>query len=597
MILNGLCEESFDDLTGIAAYVCNTPIGLIHFFGNNRHTVKSVVGLTSNVDLSDLPFFSHAILQRDVFIVPDASADERFLANPLVKSGPQIRFYAGAPLITPRGEVLGTLSVMSSWPKLLNPDQIELLCLLARQAIRRVNLWRDHIELRQRVSAHKSFQERLAAELAIADILIQAKTPSEALPRILQALCECLGWTVGIFWQMNNQVNVLTCAEIWKVSSMNASEFEAFSRKDIFWPDEELPGCVWTRGEIDWIRDLADEKRSHRTSLAVKEGLRGAVAVPIRGQNKVLGVMEFFCREKREPDDNLLELMLNLGIQVGQFIEQKRVEENVIQLANVVELSEDAIIGTTLDGNITSWNRSAQKAFGYPPEKVLGQPVAILLLPDRLNEFFEILERIKQGEQVDRHEMVFINENGERIDVSLTISPIKDNTGKVIGALSIKRNFAKHKQTEEALRESEARKEAILESSLDCIIIIDHEGNIVESNPAVEYTFGYNGSEIIGKDMMGLMISPSFGEQLRKCLARYSVSGEGNILYRRIEIRAVRADGSEFPAELKITRTFLKGPPLFAVSIRDISERRWIEQERNRLLIQQRATRTEAEEA
>lgn len=721
-ILNILSEESFDDLTHIAAHLCDTPLALIHFIKNNRHAVKSVVGLESKVDLSDLPFFSHAILEQDIFVVPDASADERFSANPLVMSGPQIRFYAGAPLITARREVLGTLCVMDFSPKALNPDQIESLRMLARQVIRRIDLWSDLVELKRSVNTHKLFEERLAAEHAIADVLAQAKTLSDTLPRILQVVCESLGWNIGLFWRVNDPVNVLTCVEIWQANSMDASEFEAVSRKSIFWPDEGLPGRVWTRGELDWISDVADEKRFKRASLAAKEGLHGAFAFPVRGQHKVLGVMEFFCRDRREPDDNLLELMSNLGTQIGRFIEQKRVEENVIQSAAIVESFENAIIGTTLDGIITNWNRGAEKAFGYSAEKVLGQPIAILFLPDRLNEFSEVLERIKRGERVDRYESVYVKENGECIDVSLAISPIKDDTGKTMGALSIKRDLTKRKRVEEALRESaarfrrlaessilgllfwdvhgnitdandaflkmvgytrddllsgklqwpdmtpeeyrplderalqeltatgactpfekeyfrkdgsripiligkaflggsqdrgicfvldltdrkemekallesEARKEAILESSLDCIITIDQEGKIVEFNPAAEYTFGYSSSEVIGKEMMELMISPPLRERLRNDLAHYLVSGESRVLYRRIEITAMRADGSEFSAELKITRTFLKGSLLFAISVRDISERKWIEQERNRLLIQERLARTQAEEA
>lgn len=595
-VLNILSEKYFDDLTRIAAHLCDTPLALVHFIKNNRHAVKSVVGLEPQVDLSDLPFFSHAILQQDVFVVPDASADERFAANALVMSGPRIRFYAGVPLITARGEVLGTLSVMSSFPKVLSPDQIESLRMLARQEVRRIDLWSDLVELKR----HKLLEERLAAAHAIADVLAQAKTLSDALPRIMRVVCESLKWDIGLFWRVNDQVNVLTCVETWQDPLTNAREFEAVSRESIFWPNEGILGRVWTHGEPHWSRDVADEAFFKRASLAEKEGLRQAFAFPVRGQHKVLGVMEFFCHYRSEPDDELIELielMSNLGTQIGRFIEQKRVEENVIQSAAIVESFENAIIGTTLEGIVISWNRGAEKAFGYSAEKVLGQPIAILFLPDRLNEFSEVLERIKRGERVDHYESVYVKENGECIDVSLAISPIKDHTGKIMGALSIKRDLTRRKRVEEVLRESEARKEAILESSLDCIITIDHEGKIVEFNSAAEYTFGYSSSEVIGKEMVELMISSSLRERLRNDLAHYLVSGESRVLYRRIEIAAMRADGSDFPAELKITRTFLKGPPMFAVSIRDISERKWIEQERDRLLIQERLARTQAEEA
>ena len=125
-----------------------------------------------------------------------------------------------------------------------------------------------------------------------------------------------------------------------------------------------------------------------------------------------------------------------------------------------------------------------------------------------------------------------------------------------------------------ALRQSEARKAAILDSALDCILTMDHEGLITEFNPAAERTFGYRRDEIIGKEMAEIIIPPSLREQHRNGLARYLATGEERVLGRRIEMNAMRADGSEFPVELAITRIPLDGPPAFTGYIRDITKRK-----------------------
>jgi PAS domain S-box-containing protein len=134
------------------------------------------------------------------------------------------------------------------------------------------------------------------------------------------------------------------------------------------------------------------------------------------------------------------------------------------------------------------------------------------------------------------------------------------------------------RQEETELKRSEARKAAILDSALDCIVTIDHEGCITEFNPSAERTFGYRRDEVVGKLLADLIIPPSLREQHRRGLARYLATGEARVLGRRLEMTAVRADGSEFPVELAITRIPLDGPPSFTGYLRDITERKQSEE-------------------
>ena len=133
-----------------------------------------------------------------------------------------------------------------------------------------------------------------------------------------------------------------------------------------------------------------------------------------------------------------------------------------------------------------------------------------------------------------------------------------------------------------ALRRSEARKVAILETALDCIVTIDQESRITEFNPAAERTFGYRRDEVVGKRLAEVIIPPALREQHARGFARYLATGEARVLGRRIEITGVRADGSEFPVELAITRIPLDGPPSFTGYLRDITERKHSEAELRR---------------
>jgi PAS domain S-box-containing protein len=129
-------------------------------------------------------------------------------------------------------------------------------------------------------------------------------------------------------------------------------------------------------------------------------------------------------------------------------------------------------------------------------------------------------------------------------------------------------------QSDVALKQGEARKAAILDAALDCIITMDHEGRVVEFNPAAERTFGYPRSEIVGRQMVDAIIPPALRSKHREGIARYLATGEKRLIGRRVEMTAVRANGSEFPVELAISRITLEGPPSFTCYMRDITERK-----------------------
>lgn len=182
-VLDTVPEEVFDDLTELAARICGAPIALISLVDENRQWFKSRVGLRETETARDVSFCAHAILQDELFIVRDATKDARFAQSPLVTSEPKIRFYAGAPLITPDGFALGALCVIDRVPRDLTPDQCQGLRVLARHVVSQLELRRHAREL---ASARKS-GDQLSRELnkvrgQLATAREQLKSPKARKP-------------------------------------------------------------------------------------------------------------------------------------------------------------------------------------------------------------------------------------------------------------------------------------------------------------------------------------------------------------------------------------------------------------------------------
>jgi PAS domain S-box-containing protein len=198
--------------------------------------------------------------------------------------------------------------------------------------------------------------------------------------------------------------------------------------------------------------------------------------------------------------------------------ERKRAETAVMRLAGVVQNSHDAVAAKTLNGIITDWNKSAERIFGYKPKEIIGKSVLTLIPKDRQGEEQEILRRIRHGESLDHYETVRRRKDGQLIDVSLTISPIKNPKGEIVGVSKIARDITNRKQTERRLAE-QAR---LLDLSNDAIIVRDRQDRIVYWNRGAEEMYGFSAKEALGKITHELLQTahPENLEKIRKILAR-----------------------------------------------------------------------------
>ncbi|NJK77087.1 MAG: PAS domain S-box protein [Microcoleus sp. SU_5_6] len=181
--------------------------------------------------------------------------------------------------------------------------------------------------------------------------------------------------------------------------------------------------------------------------------------------------------------------------------ERKQAQDELLRLASIVESSGDAIVGKSPEGIIQTWNAGAEKIYGYSAAQVKGQSIEILAVPDRPNEMSQILANIRSGASIDHYETVHLRKDGKQIDVSLTISPIKDAAGAVIGVSTIARDITDKKRVEKALEQLRHQNELILFSAGEGICGLNKSGKVTFVNPAAVRMAGYSGKESIDRPL------------------------------------------------------------------------------------------------
>jgi PAS domain S-box-containing protein len=182
------------------------------------------------------------------------------------------------------------------------------------------------------ITDRKRTETRLALQYAVTQILSESRDFIESAGRILNAACESLDWEVGELWRVDRAANVLRFVELCHASDLETPEFDKLTRTSTFAKGVGLPGRIWATGEPAWIENVVEDKNFPRAAADVNKALHGAFGFPIKLGDEVLGVVDFFSREVRSPDDELIKLVASIGGQIGQFTERKRAEERLAEL-------------------------------------------------------------------------------------------------------------------------------------------------------------------------------------------------------------------------------------------------------------------------
>lgn len=329
------------------------------------------------------------------------------------------------------------------------------------------------------------------ARHATTRVLAEASTLVEAVPQILQTICESLDWDMGALWSVDPQANVLRCVEVWHAPSVRLAEFEALTRQITVPPGIGLPGRVWAAGRPAWITDVTKDSNFPRAPIAAKEGVRGAFGFPITTGGEILGVIEFFTREARGPDADLLQMVVMIGSQIGQFIKHRWAEAEVrFQKALLESQSESTIDGILVvapDGTMISFNQRFAEMWGIPEEVMATRSDAAALqsVLDKLFDPQEFLARVaylyEHRDEESREQIAL--KDGRIFD--RWSAPLTSTDGTYYGRAWYFRDISEQKRAERALEESKerfeflARATTLLTASLDYSTVLERVAQLV----------------------------------------------------------------------------------------------------------------------
>jgi PAS domain S-box-containing protein len=284
-----------------------------------------------------------------------------------------------------------------------------------------------------------------------------------------------------------------------------------------------------------------------------------------------------------------------LVVLAADVTEQRRAAQALRRYADLFQHAELGLVMTGTDGvTLELANPAFARMYGLDAGALAGRSILDVFAPEYRTE---VPSHVRIAAERGHHTFESVHEraDGSRFPVELDVTAVKGPDGAVTYHILSVTDITEREQAEAELRDSEARKGAILETALDAIVTVDHEGRVLEFNPAAERMFGHDRDEAVGRRVAELIVPATLREGREAGLTRYLRTGHAPTIGRRVETTAVRADGEEFPVELGVARIGGEGEPVFTAHIRDITGRKRDELERERLLSAERDARAQAE--
>lgn len=281
------------------------------------------------------------------------------------------------------------------------------------------------------LSEQRRQEHALGLLQALAMAISTAHDFESALNSVLRHVCHATGWALGEVWLPRADGVGLERSPAWYCGAPNVQELQGQTERVTCLPGIGLIGRVWASKKPAWVRDLRFESQSG--SAVGQLDLHAAVVIPVLARDEAMAVIAFYMHAPRDEDAPLMELITTVAAQLGPMIQRKQLEDAHMLLASIVESMQDAIVSTTLDGIVLSWNAAAEALYGYGPNDIKGRRMNVLLYPDGVAEMNRILEEVRQGQRVARHTHI-VRARGDHVPAYVTVSPIRRGAGEIVGA-------------------------------------------------------------------------------------------------------------------------------------------------------------------
>ncbi len=324
-------------------------------------------------------------------------------------------------------------------------------------------------KLAEQALKNKAEQVRLLQEIAIA--ANEAATVDEAILICLDKVCAYTGWEVGHAY-IPDSSGILISSGLWRMN--DPEEFEDFRKitaETTFKPGEGLPGRVYESGKPAWISDLEKDENFPRIKMLKEIKVKAGFAFPVLEGKKVVTVLEFFAKTTKQPDYSLLATIGYLATQLGRVTERKRAEEALRTLGKAIKETGEMIVITDENGIIQYINSSVERIMGYRPDEVIGTTPRVLKAGEGSSDVWETIRSgaVWHGEIVNR------KKSGQLYDEELTISPVRNEQGRITNYVAIKRDITRRKQSEKELRQARDEAEKSTKLKDDFVSLVAHD--------------------------------------------------------------------------------------------------------------------------